>query len=282
MFAAGWVLALRAARRPLRAVCSSAPPLIAVAVIRLLHHLPRLRPRLVLPVAPAQRPRRDVASACSCSLRSGTGTTPTSCTTRRRRTSTAAVRRRVDDDGRGVPRGVAVRGAGTTGSTTRPWVMFTVGPVIKFAVLQRMVALPDTTPRRITRSVYVTNVGIAVFVALMVVLVGPAALPGRAAAHPRDRRLGCDLAVLRAALLRGRVLVSPRAMALRRCGDAGQFAPAPRPGVAVRLRATSGSTTSTIWTPASRTTTFRAAPGSIPSCRPSTASRCARASPPAT
>ena len=54
-----------------------------------------------------------------------------------------------------------------------PWVMFTVGPVIKFAFLQRMVALPDTTPRRITRSVYVTNVGIAAFVALMLVLVGP-------------------------------------------------------------------------------------------------------------
>ena len=53
------------------------------------------------------------------------------------------------------------------------WVMFTVGPVIKFAVLQRMVALPDTTPRRITRSVHVTNAGIVVFVGLMVVLVGP-------------------------------------------------------------------------------------------------------------
>jgi len=53
------------------------------------------------------------------------------------------------------------------------WIMFTVGPVIKFALLQRMVSLPDTTPRRITRSVYVTNLGIAAFVALMVVLVGP-------------------------------------------------------------------------------------------------------------
>jgi omega-6 fatty acid desaturase (delta-12 desaturase) len=53
-----------------------------------------------------------------------------------------------------------------------PWVMFTVGPIIKFVVIERIVTRPKTTPTRIKRSVHFTNVGIVVGVAAMVWWLG--------------------------------------------------------------------------------------------------------------
>ena len=100
-----------------------------------------------------------------------------------------------------------------------------------------MVTLPDTTPRRITRSVHVTNAGIVVFVGLMVVLVGPLRVPRRAGPSARHRRVGSDLAVLRAALLRrrrtGRGAIGGATSTPR---SAGSSHLRPRPGAAVRLR----------------------------------------------
>ena len=192
------------------------------------------------------------------------------------------LRRRVDDDGRGVPRGVAVAAPRTTAPTTRPWVMFTVGPLIKFAVLERIVARPGhdaaadhpvgARHERRHRGVRRPDGGAR----------RPAALPRRAGPSPRHRRFGSDLAVLRAALLRGGVLGAARSVALRRRGDPRAARTCASAGCCSTSPGTSGSTTCTTSTPASRTTTCRAAPGSTPSCRRSTASRCARASPPAT
>ncbi|HEY3484357.1 MAG TPA: fatty acid desaturase, partial [Ilumatobacteraceae bacterium] len=54
-----------------------------------------------------------------------------------------------------------------------PWVMFTVGPLIKFLVIERIVTRPDTTPLRVKRSVHFTNIGIVVVAVGMMVLVGP-------------------------------------------------------------------------------------------------------------
>jgi omega-6 fatty acid desaturase (delta-12 desaturase) len=55
-----------------------------------------------------------------------------------------------------------------------PWVMFTIGPLVKFLVVERIVTRPDTTPRRVTRSVHFTNAGILVYVVAMAMLIGPA------------------------------------------------------------------------------------------------------------
>lgn len=54
-----------------------------------------------------------------------------------------------------------------------PWVMFTLGPPIKFLVIERIVTRPATTPLRVKRSVHVTNLGVASFVVGMALLVGP-------------------------------------------------------------------------------------------------------------
>jgi acyl-lipid omega-6 desaturase (Delta-12 desaturase) len=55
-----------------------------------------------------------------------------------------------------------------------PWVMFTIGPMIKFLVIERIVTRPATTPVRVKRSVHFTNAGIVAFVVGMMVLLGPA------------------------------------------------------------------------------------------------------------
>lgn len=53
-----------------------------------------------------------------------------------------------------------------------PIVMLTVGPLIKFLIIERIVTRPRTTPTRIKRSVHLTNVGIVVAVAAMGTLLG--------------------------------------------------------------------------------------------------------------
>ncbi len=53
-----------------------------------------------------------------------------------------------------------------------PWVMFTVGPLIKFVIIERIVTRPATTPTRIKRSVHFTNVAIVVYSVVMMALVG--------------------------------------------------------------------------------------------------------------
>jgi len=53
-----------------------------------------------------------------------------------------------------------------------PWVLFTLGPIIKFGIVERLVTRPDTTPKRVVRSVYFTNFGIVVYAAVMCWLVG--------------------------------------------------------------------------------------------------------------
>jgi omega-6 fatty acid desaturase (delta-12 desaturase) len=54
-----------------------------------------------------------------------------------------------------------------------PWVMFTVGPLIKFLVIERIVTRPHTTPVRVKRSVHFTNIGLVLFVVGTALLVGP-------------------------------------------------------------------------------------------------------------
>ena len=54
-----------------------------------------------------------------------------------------------------------------------PWVMFTIGPLIKFLVIERIVTRPDTTPKRVIRSVHFTNVGIVVVAVAMMAVLGP-------------------------------------------------------------------------------------------------------------
>lgn len=54
-----------------------------------------------------------------------------------------------------------------------PWVMFTIGPLVKFLVVERIVTRPKTTPKRVKRSVHLTNAGVVVFVVGMMLLVGP-------------------------------------------------------------------------------------------------------------
>jgi len=53
-----------------------------------------------------------------------------------------------------------------------PWVLLTVGALIKFLVIERIVTRPDTTPTRVKRSVHFTNIGIVVYAAVMCWLVG--------------------------------------------------------------------------------------------------------------
>lgn len=54
-----------------------------------------------------------------------------------------------------------------------PWVLFTIAPVIKFVLIERIVTRPRTTPARVKRSVHLTNAGIAAFVVAMVWALGP-------------------------------------------------------------------------------------------------------------
>jgi acyl-lipid omega-6 desaturase (Delta-12 desaturase) len=54
-----------------------------------------------------------------------------------------------------------------------PWVMFTLGPVVKFLVIERIVTRPATTPVRVKRSVHFTNLGVTLFIVGMVLMVGP-------------------------------------------------------------------------------------------------------------
>jgi omega-6 fatty acid desaturase (delta-12 desaturase) len=55
-----------------------------------------------------------------------------------------------------------------------PVFLLSVGPLIKFAFVQRRVTEPRSTPRRPKVSVYVTNAGIVVFAVLMALWMGPA------------------------------------------------------------------------------------------------------------
>ena len=53
-----------------------------------------------------------------------------------------------------------------------PWVLFTLGPLIKFGFIERLVTRPTTTPPQVRRSVPFTNVGIVVYSATMCFIVG--------------------------------------------------------------------------------------------------------------
>ena len=53
-----------------------------------------------------------------------------------------------------------------------PWVLFTLGPLIKFGFIERLVTRPTTTPLRVRRSVPFTNVGIVVYCTAMCLIVG--------------------------------------------------------------------------------------------------------------
>jgi omega-6 fatty acid desaturase (delta-12 desaturase) len=54
-----------------------------------------------------------------------------------------------------------------------PLFLFTLAPLVKFGVVERIVTRPATTPARVKRSVHLTNVGIVAFVVGMIVAVGP-------------------------------------------------------------------------------------------------------------
>ena len=233
MFAAGWVLAVRLFEVHY-ALSLIGTMLIAVAVIRLFiifHDCGHGS----FSFAPAQRSRRDDGRRARLHAVPALELRPRPAPRDVVGPRPSRVRRRVDDDGRGVPLGIAVpaqvlpdlpldldhvhartgaqvRVSPTDGRPARDDTAADHAIGVRHERGHRRVRRHDGRARR------------------------AAALRGRAGADPRDRRLGCNLVVLRAALLRGRVLVAPQAMALRRCGDAGQFAPAPRPGVAVRLR----------------------------------------------
>ena len=55
-----------------------------------------------------------------------------------------------------------------------PVVLLTVGGVIKFVIVERIVTRPKTTPKRVTRSVHLTNALLVARVILLVWLLGPA------------------------------------------------------------------------------------------------------------
>jgi acyl-lipid omega-6 desaturase (Delta-12 desaturase) len=150
--------------------------------------------------------------------------------------------------------------------------MFTVGPLIKFLVIERIVTRPTTTPVRVKRSVHFTNLGVVLFVVGMALLVGPAqylavqvpalVIGGSGAIwlfYVQHRFEGAYWSRHRAGSTS-----TPPSGAAPTSTSAGSSATSP---------GTSGSTTSTTSTLASRTTTCRAAPGSTPSWRPSTSSR---------
>ncbi len=52
------------------------------------------------------------------------------------------------------------------------WVMFTIGPLIKFVIIERIVTRPKVTPTRVKRSVHFTNVGVIAYSVTMMVVVG--------------------------------------------------------------------------------------------------------------
>jgi omega-6 fatty acid desaturase (delta-12 desaturase) len=54
-----------------------------------------------------------------------------------------------------------------------PWVLFTVGALIKFLLIERIVTRPGTTPKRVKRSVHFTNIGIVVLGGTMISVLGP-------------------------------------------------------------------------------------------------------------
>jgi omega-6 fatty acid desaturase (delta-12 desaturase) len=54
-----------------------------------------------------------------------------------------------------------------------PWFLLTLAPLLKFGIIERIVTRPSTTPKRVKRSVHLTNAGIVAFVVAMCVAVGP-------------------------------------------------------------------------------------------------------------